>query len=69
MRTDETFTDLYDGCYRRLVGELYVMLGSLPEARGSMQPGGHPVRLRADDEGTEWLTSPGTTFGTGSGRP
>jgi RNA polymerase sigma factor (sigma-70 family) len=60
VRTDETFTDLYDGCYRRLVGELYVVLGSLPEAEDVVQDAFAQAfrrwpKLRGYDEPAAWV--------------
>jgi RNA polymerase sigma factor (sigma-70 family) len=58
--TDETFTALYDGCYRRLVGELYVALGSLPEAEDVVQDAFAQAyrrwpKIRRYDEPAAWV--------------
>src|ERR1700709_2860731 len=60
VRTDEAFTDLYDGCYRRLVGELYVVLGSLAEAEDVVQDAFAQglrkwPKLRGYDEPAAWV--------------
>ncbi|GAB3934881.1 SigE family RNA polymerase sigma factor [Kribbella albertanoniae] len=33
----ESLLEIYDGCYRRLVGQLYALCGSLPEAEDAVQ--------------------------------
>jgi RNA polymerase sigma factor (sigma-70 family) len=33
----ESLTEVYDGCYRRLVGQLYALCGSLSEAEDAVQ--------------------------------
>ena len=51
---------MYDGCYRRLVGELYVVLGSLSEAEDVVQDAFAQAyrawsKIRRYDEPAAWI--------------
>ncbi|QNE20815.1 RNA polymerase sigma factor [Kribbella qitaiheensis] len=56
----ESLRDLYDGCYRRLVGQLFAICGSLSEAEDAVQEAfvravEKPRRFAAVDNPEAWL--------------
>jgi RNA polymerase sigma-70 factor (ECF subfamily) len=60
VRGDKSFSELYDGCYRRLVGELFVVLGSVAEAEDVVQDAFAQAyrrwgRISAYDEPAAWV--------------
>ena len=60
MAQRESLRDLYDGSYRRLVGQLYAICGSLPEAEDAVQEAfvravEKPRRFAAVDNPEAWL--------------
>ena len=60
MGDDESLCDLYDGCYRRLVGQLYAICGNLGEAEDAVQEAfvravEKPRRFAKVDNPEAWL--------------
>jgi RNA polymerase sigma-70 factor (ECF subfamily) len=60
MAEQESLHDLYDGSYRRLVGQLYTVCGSLSEAEDAVQEAfvravEKPRRFAAVDNPEAWL--------------
>jgi RNA polymerase sigma-70 factor (ECF subfamily) len=60
MVDDESLRDLYDGCYRRLVGQLYAICGNLGEAEDAVQEAfvravEKPRRFARVDNPEAWL--------------
>jgi RNA polymerase sigma factor (sigma-70 family) len=60
MAQNESLRDLYDGCYRRLVGQLYAICGNLGEAEDAVQEAfvravEKPRRFAAVDNPEAWL--------------
>ncbi len=60
MAEQESLRDLYDGSYRRLVGQLYTVCGSLSEAEDAVQEAfvravEKPRRFAAVDNPEAWL--------------
>ena len=60
MTQDEGLRDLYDGCYRRLVAQLYAICGNLGEAEDAVQEAfvravEKPRRFAAVDNPEAWL--------------
>jgi RNA polymerase sigma-70 factor (ECF subfamily) len=60
MAEQESLRDLYDGSYRRLVGQLYTVCGSLPEAEDAVQEAfvravAKPRRFAQVDNPEAWL--------------
>ena len=69
MGHEERVRELYDGCYRRLVGQLFAFCGDVSEAEDAVQPGrGTDVDgpgCVLDHRGTALTNGPET----GTGRP
>jgi DNA-directed RNA polymerase specialized sigma24 family protein len=60
MAEQDSLRDLYDGCYRRLVGQLYSICGSLGEAEDAVQEAfvravEKPRRFAQVDNPEAWL--------------
>ena len=60
MVDEESLRDLYDGCYRRLVGQLYAICGNLGEAEDAVQEAfvravEKPRRFARVDNPEAWL--------------
>ncbi|ONI78401.1 hypothetical protein BWI15_00540 [Kribbella sp. ALI-6-A] len=60
MAQDESLRDLYDGCYRRLVAQLYAICGNLGEAEDAVQEAfvravEKPRRFAQVDNPEAWL--------------